>query len=69
MKKPQKGKRASSRQPQKVSAAEAWRNAQSDALAAYMVDKQANSGLPALSQMEINEIYGQPLLNPLLRRT
>ena len=47
-------------------AAEAWRNAQSDALAAYQANYKP--GDPALSQIEINEIYGQPLLNPMLHQ-
>jgi hypothetical protein len=60
----QKSKRMSKRQLRAMEEAEAWRRAQSDALAAYQRDYKP--GDPALSQIEINEIYGQPLLNPAL---
>ena len=64
MKEFKKSKRMSKRRK----ADELWRNAQAEALAAYMADKQANPGLPALGSVEINELYGRPDLNPMLRQ-
>jgi hypothetical protein len=55
-----KRKVMSRRQPEKISSAEAWRNSQSDALAAYQANYKP--GDPALSQIEINEIYGESQL-------
>lgn len=57
-----KRKVISSRQPEKISAEETRRNAESDALAAYQAAYKP--GDPALSQLEINEIYGASQLQP-----
>ena len=69
MKSRQRTKRAAKGQPRKISLNEQWRNSQADALAMYQADQQRNPGCPALSQSEINELYGRPDLNPALRQT